>query len=970
MEVMITEPLSGMLTFLFTDIEGSTRLWETEPAAMAVALARHDLIIQDAVETHHGHIFRMAGDAYAAAFSAAPDALLGAAMAQRALHAENWPLDPPLRVRMALHSAEAHWQGLEYRSPGLNRLARLLGAAHGGQTLVSRATRDLAGDRLPDGTALRDLGEHRLPDLSQAEHVFQLLIEGLPDDFRRIKSLDLIPNNLPSLPTSFIGRTHEMVQIRQELENTRLLTLTGTGGVGKTRLALQVGASVVDAYMDGVWFVELAPVADPGLIPQAVAAIWNLREQTERPLADSLADHLRARQTLLILDNCEHVIDGAAQLAERWLRAAPGLRIIATSREVLNIGGEKVHRVLPLGLPEPGIVLAPHDLTMFEGVHLFTERAAAVQPSFRLTEANAPLVAAICQRLDGIPLAIELAAALTRAMSLGEISNRLEDRFRLLTAGSRTAVPRQRTLQAAIDYSYNLLTASESILFRRLSVFRGGWTYEDAEAVCRGEGLEPGDILDLLVRLVDKSLVISEERGGAFWYTFLDTLRDYSRSRLRERGEDRSAGRQHLAYFAGFARDAIARTHGSDQVQWLARIEQEHDNLRAALTFAEQSGEAALQLQLSGSMWWFWRRRAHFSEGLNRLERAAGLKNAAAYPALLAEVLIGLGSFRWMRGEFAAARQALEQAVTLARTGAADARGILSLALRFLGATLMRLGDRDPAYNALAESAKIYRELDDASGLGGTLFTMSRLAIEGGDFDAAWALAQESCDASRMAGDDFGLGMALTNMGLIALQRRDYATARSAYLENLSAMQRINDPWGAAVAMVGLAELAQMEMDLESAGFYYEQSMNISRQLGNTGDIARCLRGRGMVARYRGAVAEAGRYLRESLELYQLTGSSRGVAECLESFGALAAAGGRLSQAVRLLAAGDALLASQNAVRWPANVFDFELTMSAARAGLDQAAFDEAWSAGRTLPTEQSITCALELAGAEEEPAN
>ncbi len=490
----------GTVTFLFTDIEGSTRLWEEKPEAMRVALARHDVLLRAAIEANSGIVFKTMGDAFCAAFATAPEALSSALVLQHALQAEVWPDPIRLRVRTALHTGAVESRDNDYFGQPLNRVARLLAAGYGGQILLSDVAQELTRDHLPPVVSLKPLGEHRLRDLSRPETVFQLLHPDLPAEFPPLRSLDNadLPNNLPQQLTSFIGREKESDEVRALLRKTRLLTLTGSGGSGKTRLSLQVAADVLEDYPDGVWLIELAALTDPTFVTQAVAQTLGLREETGKPLLQTLTEHLKPKRTLLVLDNCEHLLSAITRLADGLLRACPGVKILANSREGMGTAGEVVYRVPSLSLPDPKKPQTVVSVSQYESVRLFVERAAAVLPTFTVTNANAPALASVCHRLDGIPLAIELAAARVRVLSLEQIAARLDDRFRFLTGGSRSALPRQQTLRALIDWSFDLLTLPEQTMLARLAVFAGGWTLEAAEAVTAGDGIEEWEVLDLL----------------------------------------------------------------------------------------------------------------------------------------------------------------------------------------------------------------------------------------------------------------------------------------------------------------------------------------------------------------------------------------------------------------------------------------------------------------------------------------
>jgi predicted ATPase/class 3 adenylate cyclase len=562
-EVPMPELPSGTVTFLLTDVEGSTALWEEASEAMRAALARHDVLFEDAVRAHGGvHIRpRGEGDSRFAVFSGAPEAVAAGLAIQRAFAAEPWPTPRPIRVYTGLHTGQAELRDGDYYGSAVNRCARIRGIGHGGQILLSEATAALVPDDLPDGVTLLNLGEHRLKDLTRPERVFQLVSRDLPFEFPLLRSLDVLPNNLPRQLTSFVGREQEMAEVKRLLTATSLLTLVGAGGAGKTRLSLQVAADVLDDYRDGVWLVELAPLTDPVLVPQAVASTLGLPERASHPTVLTLEEHLRPRSLLLILDNCEHLVTACAVLAETLLRACPNLSILATSREGLGIAGETTWRIPSLSLPDvqhfsfgaPDVASA---LSHYESVRLFIDRALAVAPAFAVTNHNAPAVAQICQHLDGIPLAIELAAVRVKVLAPEQIAARLDDRFRLLTGGSRTALPRQQTLRALVDWSYDLLTGPERILFRRLSVFAGGWLLEASEGICAGDGVEELEVLDLLAQLVDKSLVLAEEHVGEARYGLLETLRQYGTEKLRAAGEE-----------AGFAGVTATGSSGSSSVR-------------------------------------------------------------------------------------------------------------------------------------------------------------------------------------------------------------------------------------------------------------------------------------------------------------------------------------------------------------------------------------------------------------------
>ena len=584
-----TSKPTGTVTFLFTDIEGSTKMWERNPSVMQKALARHDDILQNATQSRGGHVFKTVGDAFCVAFSDASDAVEAALASQRSLSAEGWEEGFAIRARMALHTGSVEERGGDYFGPPVNRVARLLSAGHGGQTLLSSVTRELVRDALPEGTELRDMGERRLKDLFRPEWVFQLAAPGLPSEFPALRTLEGYPNNLPLQPTPLVGREREVAEIadRARSEEVRLLTLTGPGGTGKTRLALQVAADLLEEFKDGVFFVILATITDPELVASTIAGPLGIKESGDQPLEESLKAYLRDRNLLLVLDNFEQVLEGAPLVGE-FLGACPKLKILATSRIPLRLYGEQEYPVPPLALPDPGVLPPLEILTQYEAVRLFVERARTVKPDFTVTNESAPAVAEICARLDGLPLAIELAAARVRLLPPQKMLQRLGNRMKLLKGGARDLPTRQQTLRGAIDWSHDLLE-EEKILFRRLSVFAGGRTLEAIEEICDPEGAL--DALEGLESLLEKSLLRQEEGpGGEPRFVMLETIHEYAREKLQASGEAEEIKRLHAEYFLALAKEAEPELVGPDQVEWMDRLATEHDNMRAALSWALGKG--------------------------------------------------------------------------------------------------------------------------------------------------------------------------------------------------------------------------------------------------------------------------------------------------------------------------------------------------------------------------------------------
>jgi predicted ATPase/DNA-binding CsgD family transcriptional regulator len=607
-----------------------------------------------------------------------------------------------------------------------------------------------------------------------------------------------LPNNLPLELSSFVGREREIVEVKRLLEDNRLLTLTGPGGCGKTRLALAAAFELAEGFEGGVWLVELASLSDPTVVPQTVASTLGVREAQDRPLTQTLSNHLGSRKMLLALDNCEHLVEGCAALADALLHACPNLRILATSREALGIAGERAWLVPSLSLPGSRTTPPLEELPYYEAVRLFVERAGAVASAFELTEHNGPAVAQLCRGLDGMPLAIELAAARVRVLSVEQIASRLEDSFGLLTGGSRTALARHRTLRSTIDWSYELLSQKEQILFRRLAVFAGGFTLEAAEAVCAGEGLEQDAVLDLLTPLVDKSLVLmaQQQQGVEARYRLLETVRQYAQEKLNEAGEELPIKRHHVYFFLGLAEQVEPQINSRDRSLWLERLENEHDNLRAALAWSsEEEEEGETGLRLVGALSWFWFHREYWSEWRGRLDAALAIQESTGRPrgtAARAKALSGAGFLNWMQGDQVTARSQLEESVTIWRE-VGDKQG-LAQALRFLSGSFESQGEYVVARPLAEESVELFRQGEDKFGLGITLSRLGITALAQGDHAAARAYLQEGVAISREIEDDWALALALRNLGIGAFRLGDYEQAVVQLRESLAVLGEPGNP--------------------------------------------------------------------------------------------------------------------------------------------------------------------------------
>jgi predicted ATPase/class 3 adenylate cyclase len=796
----------GTVTFLFTDIEGSTALWERDRAAMAQAVARHLALLRAAVEAHDGVLFKVVGDGAQIAFPNAPAALAAAIEAQQALLAESGRAGiGPLRVRMALHAGEATPDATgDYLAAPLNRLSRLLAASHGGQILLSQAVQQLTRGALPEGADLRDLGEHRLRDLLEPERVYQLQHPDLPAEYPPLRSLDTRAQNLPLQPTPFVGREQEVEAIVDLVRRpeVRFLTLTGPGGTGKTRLALQAAVELLDDFTDGVFFVPLAPLNDPELVPATIAATLGIREEGDQPLREQLRSVLATKELLLVLDNVEHLVEAAPAVGE-LLETSSRLKVLATSRVPLHLRAEREYPVPPLGLPRRKPPPTLEQLSQYEAVRLFIDRAQAVKPDFAVDNENAPAVAEICHRLDGLPLAIELAAARVRMLPPQAMLARLEQRLPFLTTGARDAPARQRTLRDAIAWSYDLLTAEEQAVFRRLAVFAGGCTLDSAEAVAIPDG--ELDIFDGLEQLVEHNLIRQAVgTAGEPRFAMLETIREYGLERLSESGEADGVRRRHAAFFLALVEQAEPALHSPQQLVWLERLEAEHDNLRTALSWAlEQETETALRL--AAGLGRFWIFRGHLGEGRGWLERA--LETRGEPHPVRARALVVAGEFARHMGDYEREAALQEAGLALARTfrdRRTEAQVLLELGLH-AGFTD---GDYALADALTEESLAILRDLGDAWGIARALNNLGYRAYLRGDFGRAAALLDEAVTFARAAGDRSLLAFILDSRGALAEAQGELGLAADLYREALVSAQEIDNPIVVAMILNALAAVA------------------------------------------------------------------------------------------------------------------------------------------------------------------
>ncbi len=818
---------SGTVTFLFTDIEESTRPLRQLGDHYADVLAEYRRLLRVVCHEQRGKEVDTQGDACFVAFLSARNALTAAVAAQRAINVHAWPEGVSLRVRMGIHTGEALAAETGYVGMDVHRAARICAAGHGGQILLSQTTRDIIEERPLEGLTLRDLGEHRLKDLGQAQHLYQVILPDVPADFPPLKTLDALPHNLPRHLTSFIGRDREIAEVKRLLPTTGLLTFTGPGGVGKTRLALRVAADLVNQYPDGVWVAELGALSDPALVPKTVATALDVSEQPGRAPTETLKNYLRPKSLLLVLDNCEHLLSACAQLADVLLKTCPTLRILATSREPLGLPGEVIWRVPSLSVPSLKQLPPIEQLTQYEAVHLFVDRAALSQPGFRVTGGNAAVVTQMTHRLDGIPLVIELAAARVKALPVDVIAARLNDRFRLLTGGSRAGLPRQQTLRATLDWSYDLLLEQERILLRRLSVFAGGFTLEAAEQICVGEGVDESDILDLLTHLVDKSLAIFDERDGQGRYRLLESVRQYGSDRLQESGEADDLRRRHREWYLELAEQADRELRGPRQALWLERLETEHDNLRAALEWSKTEKDGAeAGVRLAGALQWFWNLHGHFVEGRAWFEEVLA-RSSDVPTSMLPKVLGGATHFAFRQGDF-------ERAIALGEKGLAlcrelDDRENGAMLLLWLGIVAARQGDYERATALLEQSVSLCNDLGKKWLYSMALANLGRVLRNQGNYERAAPLHVQSLALARSSGDKTFIALSLYDLAAVTLRRGDSTRAAEYYRESLGICREVGNRWVPAECLQGLAGVACAQQQYEKAARLFG-AVEVSRE--------------------------------------------------------------------------------------------------------------------------------------------
>ncbi len=908
---------TGTVTLLFTDIEGSTRLHQQLGKQYASLLAGCRQLLRAAFLEFHGHEVDTQGDAFFVAFAHATDAVSAAVAVQRALFTHIWPEGVTVRVRIGLHTGEPSVSTEGYVGLDVHRAARIMSTGHGGQILLSQTTRDLVEHALPEGVSLLDLGAHRLKDLQQPSQLFQLVMTGCQTSFPPLKALDIQLNNLPIQPTPFLGRDQEVAAVAALLrqEDVRLVTLTGPGGTGKTRLGLQVAAELSEVFPDGVFFVNLAPVSDPAFVLPAIAQVLDVKELGGYALLDLLQEFLREKQVLLLLDNFEQVVRAAVLVAE-LLAACPKLKIVVTSRMRLHVRAEREFAVLPLALPDPKRLLDLQTLAQNEAVALFIQCAQAVKSDFQVSNATAPAVTEVCVRLDGLPLAIELAAARIKLLPPQSLLVRLRHRLAVLTSGARDVPDRQQTLRKTIDWSYDLLDEDEKCLFRRLAVFVGGCTLEATEAVCNAHGDLAVDALDGVAGLVDKSMLWQEAQADSEpRFLMLETIREYALERLQASGETEAMRRQHATFFLQLAEEAEPKLRSAEQATWRKRLEVEQDNLRAALSWTLESQEAEMGLWLAGALLAFWRASNQDREGRSWCEQVLAQPGAQARTAARAKALLAAGTTTMFQGDPPEAHRLLEESIAIGREVGRVAKRNLAHALAMLASGALLQGNLSAARELAAEGVRLFREVGEAWGTALALFTLGNATVELGDPGTARSFLEESAALFRMIGDKQRLALPLNALGLVALHQGDAAAARAHFEEALAVAQGTGDVQLSADSLTHLGTFALRVGDYQQAAALYQQSLALISTRGHRVKIAEDLAG----------LAEVANLV------------------------------GQPERAAQLFGAVEALCEASNIRLSPLRRLEYDRTVESIRARLDAATFAEAWKTGRTMTLDEVL---------------
>jgi predicted ATPase/class 3 adenylate cyclase len=927
---------SGKIIFLFTDIEGSTKLWEEHPDEMKQALVRHDAILRKEIESRNGYVFKTIGDAFCAAFSSASDALDAAIGTQLSLQNERWKNIEALRIRTALHAGTAEERDGDYFGSDVNRTARLLSIMRGGNIILSKSAADLAVKFLSDRSSFRDLGEHYLRDVSEPIQVFQVVHPALPFDFPLAKVLDPSLTNLPSQLSPFVGRQKDLAEVKRLLAGSRLLTLSGTGGCGKTRLSIEAAKHLASAFQDGIRFVELAPISDPSFVLSEFSRSLGI-EDSGGTIISILLEFLKKKQLLILLDNCEHLIDETAHLTESLLQSCSNLRLLVTSRQPLGVSGEQVYRVPSLSIPSADTNPEVSEMMQFDAVQLFVARAKASYPKFALTQQNAPAIAQICRQLDGIPLALELAASRVKVLSPEQIAERLKDSFKLLVGGSRTALPRHQTLLATLDWSYSHLLDQEKLLLQRLSVFSGGFDLKACEKVCSDQGINLFEILDLLTQLVDKSLVQCEESEGETRYHLLRSVREYALQKLREGDGEKEIRAKHLNYFISLAEEADLELTSAQSNLWLEKLELDHDNFRDALAWCETFPEGAgLSIQLSGALWKFWYSR-YLSDGRRWLDQALARDNEAFPPPIRGRAYLGAGTISWRQNDYEHVIQYCTKSLELFK--ASEIKIGIAYSLNSLGSVSNFCGDYQAANKFFMESHSIFSEVENPFGVALTAVALGMVAHWEGNYEESLSFLQKGIDTAVSISNGWCEAFGLAMMGQLYRSLGNFEEAKTALEKSLAIREKIKDRSGIPESLALMGQLLLDQGALKEALVLLQQALKTSQEISWPWMTAFSLNLLGRAAFLKKELDKALDLHRQALSIRQKIGDKRGTAESLEGCARSFLAKGEWSNSAKHFAAAESLRIEIHAPLPPADETENNQNLTLLREKLGEQGF-------------------------------
>ena len=942
---------TGYVTFLFTDIQGSTKLAQNYASEYNDLLARHNTILQETFESNSGYVFKKIGDAFCSAFPNAESAVKAAIETQKKLASE-FSGDIELKVRMGIHSGEAEFVDDDYIGyVSLSRVNRIMSAAQGGQILISQIVHDSVKDNVKLKLSFKDFGKRRLKDIIIPEHIYQIISEGLITDFAPLKSLDARQNNLPSSLSKFVGRRKEIEEIKKLFSNLRLISLTGMGGTGKTRLAIQLVSEMIDEFENGVWIIELSPITDPELVVKEISKILNLKEEPERDDLEILEEYLKDKNILLIFDNCEHLLERCAVITETLLSYCPKLKIISTSREPFNIQGEIIYKIPPLSMPDKIRNKSFEDLSEYESVKLFLERANSVNANFQLTHDNIYDVAELCKKLDGIPLAIELAAKRINVLPVDKILARLDDRFKLLTGGSSTALPRQKTLKALIDWSYDMLNPNEQLLLQRLSVFMGGWNLEASEEICSDDNIDQYEVLDLVNSLHDKSLITFNESNGMGRYGMLESIKFYAQEKLTDKEE---LMRKHFEYFLNISSITKQKEKGMDQLQWLEHVDEELDNIRKDIQWAsENSPEDAYRLEINVFDFWF--NKGYLKEGFDSLMK---IKNSLEISdkKLRADLLFRIARFCYELGKFEELEKYSNEALELYRE-INDKEGILK-SLNTLGLKLYTEMDYAGTIKLNEEALALSTEINSKEGKANSLYNLSFPVSNLGDFERSVSLKEEALKLAKEIRNDHLTAHILLSLSVSHSKKIIDIKKASLYSEeSLRISRNLDDKYLISVNLVNLADLKLHfeDKNYEEAEYLLLDAYKISKECGYFMNISPIRKNLGGLYVEKGQLIKAKVVYKEFLNEKDSPGSEFFINDVIAGFGRIFLKSKQYEQATLMFGCIETAWQTPKKKSANANSKLHEMERVILVNGLGEEKFGKLWIEGKAMTLDDAV---------------